>query len=282
MRKTIRTLVAILLLGVPSAAAAPDPCAAPDQPSGLLCGLTTISGSVTAGMQVELPQDVVVAGTVAPGGEIDIQIPSSYAAFVGVALVQDNPTRTGPGFVAGLASTSATGTVFVPTGGSACPCTLPAGGYRLYLFTDRPLTVQLRLAGLSGGTTLSPSSPATQQAGQLTRRIQFGHNLIASLNGDAFDLASPGFLLVLMRVGDVVGGDFGVCWWNGDPPQGYVPGCMNGAGTQFTGFWGPPFLEDHYFAQAAFVPAGHYSMQAWFETGMLTSASMEGVWISFD
>ena len=285
MRTSASTIAAALVVALSAPAAGADPCSTPQEPQtpSVLCGETTVVGATAAGIPVELSRDVTLAGEVGPGAEVEVGVEEvPWAPFVGIALVPDTPGRSGPGFVAGRVP-DAGGTIFHPTQGSACPCTLPAGGYRLYLLTDRQATVTLRLGGLTGSTTLHPTSPTTFVARQMTDRLDLGHNLVARVAGDGFDLAGPGFLLPLMRVEDVLGGDFGVCWRDGDPPNGYVPGCVNGVGEQYVGFWGPPFLTDRVFAEPAFVPAGRYSIQAWFETPVPPSAaSLLGVWASFD
>lgn len=138
--------------------------------------------------------------------------------------------------------------------------TLPAGNYLLYVIADAtPVTVTLRLHGLSGTRRMNLTRPADGAITIPPVRTSVEPGKAAYWFGDEVDFSGPsGVAIPLIRfeTGKAVSNRREVCYYNGSPniPDAfaYGPGCPTadaGVAVQETGFADGHEVVDGYFSQ---------------------------------
>ena len=147
-----------------------DPESAPITEPVILCGVNVITASRASVLRVNLPTAVTIAD-IGPG--LDVEVTGS-APVAGFALVNSGWTH---GYLVGAfpmippLQTSPKAFAMGQHDGIPGSETFPPGEYNLFLLADgSPVTVVLRLSGLSGQTQLSPVTPADYRGGFLPPR----------------------------------------------------------------------------------------------------------------
>lgn len=164
-------------------------------------------------------------------------------------------------------------------------CDLPAGEYRLYVLTDRPLTVRLTLGGLPGRSKLRPSlalpgaasgaehetfhqAPYTATGASawtvgFTPEIRTSYGMLFYsfwFNGSSKPVAAPPADQPLLQVGTSE-----ACFYDGAPQEqtAFFPGCAGGLPRG--GHTALKALDDHRYAQYGSevgVTSGRYGLGA--------------------
>lgn len=313
----VAILVAIFLVPQGAHVARADGCGSSETPAPVeLCGITTVSGTESASMDVRLPSTVtldlahsfwgIYADDPAPK---DVTI-SGGGDFYGFALFEDVPERDGAGLIVGLMHNELASTAFpdnyytwwdfsAPPGGPTVPrtVTLPAGDYDLYLLAgDTPVTVTLRLDELGGAGELEPTRPVTFDTRLLEARVSVPGTQTMTA-GEMGELHSQGvtFLGILDEEVAHVASARGLCRYTGAPePEetAYAPTCPstlgNGEERQSIRVGASVDPSGRPTASRRVVdyqvhPAGDYGLGAWF-SGAPTAARVAvlAFWLSLD
>lgn len=189
-----------------------------------LAGTVTLTGRTSGYLDVRLP----VAATLDHVSGLSVSGGGRWAGFF---LTDSKPN--GVRLLGGRAEGSKLGTYLMPLQGIARTgaLRLPAGSYRLYLLTDRTAaTVTLRLRGLAGRTSLTPSRrvPFDLYTPAATAISPGGGNVVVA--GAAGTLRGPGVAFDFLRT---VNSHFQAsntvfCFYTSRPPStplAYAPGC---------------------------------------------------------
>ena len=220
-----RVAVVMLLLGIPSTAHAGGPCDEsfpPDEPVEL-CGLTVVSVTNASVVRVTLTDAVTIQQKVGPGLDIEIDGGAPVAGFV----LADPDWRVV--FFAGTLpqlpfTTAPIFRVWGEHDGVPGSETFPPGEYLLYVLADGdPVTVTLRLDGLSGRVDLSPTTPAHYGGGFLPPRysVPTGHYYSAD-RAEEMPLGGIGLRLAWIEADGPGTATAGVCRSNTEHEEGWL------------------------------------------------------------
>lgn len=251
-----------------------------------LRGITSIVGSQGRWMDVSLDRATTVATPFGDSPDLSIRTTSAFTALV---LVGTSETTSETVLIGAKVPPEKDGTTLLaplppyplPGGGNydfaktyEDETTLPAGSYRLYLITDGPTRVRLRLRNLAGRTVLRPeaSAPFTFEEPAPTLIGANGQmkNVYSAAAARDLDVRGLLFQSLWLRTRTHVAGQYFLCHRTGPAPIGPAdsgPGC--------------PFAEkaianDRYmmfepdtkllFQGYAGVPAGEHGLGTWFAT----------------
>ena len=233
-----RTVVAALSL---SLAAAVNPAVATAASPTTLRARNVISASRSGVMAVRLPTRVSI-----PTSRLgDVVRVSSRGRAAGFVLTRSDLANPGRPTLAAMrftfcgppACTADDGTSLIASHSPAPngTLTLSAGSYLLHAVADNgPVTVELRLPGLTGSARLAPRgamrasvvAPAASVAANPSGATYFG--------GSSFDVTGPAglsFHALRLSARAWSAGNVGYCYYDQAPPAtiGYGPGCPSGA-----------------------------------------------------
>lgn len=215
-----------LTLGLAAVASAGGTSVAAGAVRGVpLGGTVTLTGRTSGYLDVRLP----VAATLANGASgASISGGGRWAGFY-----LTDTRRNGVRLLGGRAEGSRLGPYMMPLGGvtNAASFRLPAGSYRLYLLTDgAPATVTLRLGGLSGRTSVTPSRrvPFDLYTPAAIAMSPGGGNVVVA--GAAGALRGPGVAFDFLRTvnSHFQASNTEFCFYTRRPPStplAYAPGC---------------------------------------------------------
>ena len=240
--------VAVLLLALLASSSRVPAAAAGSSP---LKGQNVISGNRTKLMQVVLPADVDMP-TRRLGRTVDIAGAGRAAGF---ALIARRPVdgvrhlysvvRAGFCGVEACAPGATERASFLFFDGDErtddATIELPAGDYLLYVIADgAPVTVTLRLPGLTGQARMRPATVADFEVTEPTVSAHETHSSTVYSNGDSFDMSGPeSFSFNALRIQAAAwgGGQIGHCIYDEDPPPApaaFAPGCPAGTNVPVT------------------------------------------------
>jgi hypothetical protein len=250
MRGIVAVVVALLCGATATSAAAALPT---------LAGTTVIAGSKPARVRVVVPHAARLPTLSTPDFGQGAWSATGGGRFLGFVLRPAGAPVTGdtPTVVGGklnhcyapacqpAAVTEQRIDVFSFAANPAGGFTIPAGTYDLYLLADgAPVKLTLKLAGLSGTTTLRPSGPVAAKIDSPAPALAIGGQGAAFFTaGSVSPIGAPGgmFFLSALVDGTGPGADLlGRCiFTNGPPPQNiYHRPCLGGDDTGFVQNWG--------------------------------------------
>ncbi|HYO61437.1 MAG TPA: hypothetical protein VEU29_06030 [Actinomycetota bacterium] len=118
---------------------------------------------------------------------------------------------------------------------------LPAGDYLLYVIADgAPVTVRLRLPGLTGRSRLRPAGQADFEVTEPTVTTHETNSSTVYSNGDSFAMSgrqSFSFNALRIRAAAWAVGEIGHCIYDQEPPPrplAFAPGCPQGTNMPVT------------------------------------------------
>ncbi|MBI4729532.1 MAG: hypothetical protein HY775_08545 [Acidobacteria bacterium] len=206
-------------------------------------------------MRVRIPAPSTVSNE--PEGNLDISIEGS-GRFKGLVLVQDVPpddqtilvaVRVPEDALCGATYCPATPLVATEAWGPGAELVvgeqlpLPAGTYRLYVMAEGgPVSITLRLHGLTGSTSLRPTKPARLFAWDWKPKVPMSPYQLVFSDWATFDIGREQIDgTLLWRVNSPVLGPNRTqrCFYvtNPDPPVGFLPGCPYADMTLTMNWW---------------------------------------------
>lgn len=268
MIRKLEALAATLAVAV-AFSGAPSLSATPDESLGTLAGVTTIVGNKGLAMDVRLETPARVATPF--GNSPDLKIKTT-AAFTGGKMPNG---KEGTTFLAPMPRYP------LPGGGNydfaktyEDETILPAGNYRLYLLTDSPSLLRLRLGGPKGKSTLRPETPAAYQMAEPDPRLIGGggatNNIYSATESGNLETRGLLFHALWLETRIHLSGQYFLCHRRGPPlaePADSGPGCpfaeKSIANDRYT------MLESDtklLFQGYAGVPAGEHGLGTWMST----------------
>jgi hypothetical protein len=208
-----------------------------------LAGRTKVVASSTTGMRVTLPRDATIDSR--SGSNPDVSV-SGAGRMVGVILTEDNVSEYGRGSLAAIrygfcdqpgcrAEQTSMQYLYI-RGGGHDDAKLEAGSYLLYVVADgAPVTVSLRLHGLSGSTVLRPKGKVHSEL-----VVPDADNATGSPGdrafwfGEEFDIKGQSaylFGILRMELANWINVHWGDCAYSSTPPPrplAYSPACPGG------------------------------------------------------
>jgi hypothetical protein len=183
-------------------------------------------------------------------------------------------------------------------------CVLPSGEYSLYLVTDVPLSVELKLEGLSGSSSVRMTRQAVAEIGEATasylhstpqgsvEAAAHGVGFAPTLTGESNFLFSAFWFRgpsepfgpapadrPLLQVGNA-----GACAFSGaPPPESYAPGCPTGQGRgNFSTFRALDNFGYIQYATTANLPPGQYGRGFYAVHTGIRHPGFVGFWLDLD
>ena len=243
-----RVLAGLALLAAPAGASAADQ-ALPLK----LKGVNVIEGDTSGYLPVHLPVDALVDPGFYPNKSVTVEGEGKFHGVVFrqvgskpqseplLAAGRFNPdifcTGCGTRVDQGISIIGA-GDVLPPAMGGSW--TLPKGDYRLYLVTDGPGRVTLRLPQLEGEQRLTPAVRTSATAKVLPLRTPLDVQNHRTY-GDSGQLGTEGIVLEthLFYYGMHAHSELWTCWYTGEPthPLSFYPGCPADEGQETAPMW---------------------------------------------
>lgn len=268
-----------------------------------LAGTTIVKGSAITSVPVVLPRNATLATPFGPSPSVSV---AGHGRLVGIVLRGTSTRTDGVNLFAGRvldvpgapASAIPVGDYRLGSGGtyhfvktSKDVTILPAGAYQLYLITEgKPVSVTLRLGGLSGVRTIAPKRPqaglVTTPKSQVLPAAGGSGNL--ALAKSETTLAARGLALqaIRFRTNAYLGGQYLFCHRNGPddlPTDSYGPTCLRRDSTVANDRYPQPEPDTQLFLNAwAGVPAGQQSIGFTYLTeAAITDVSSVALWLTF-
>ncbi|HVM35039.1 MAG TPA: hypothetical protein VM784_06815 [Actinomycetota bacterium] len=273
-----------------------------------MAGTTKLVGSATSAVDVSIPRDVTISNPAFKGSDVEI---SGKGRFVGFALIEkgfarlnkaglfDSSSDDGVALLGGRVGGSAPTDPFLVSFGRhhtavGVNARIPAGDYTLYLLADdSPVSVTIKLHGLSGKTQLRPSekvhyalkTPAPDLGGNGVTQIYS-----AGAAGKLRDNAGLLFMGVSERRSANVNSLYQFCYHDGKPqpegvPLAYGPGCPGTNDAEIAPLNGT--YVDH-TPHSAFTFTGAVAVPQWWGLGVTTNTigvhegyEFFALWLSF-
>lgn len=258
--------VAALVCSSTAVSAAP---ATPASPA--IAGVTTVTGSKATSVDIQVPRQAALRNPLHDEGRpSDVQI-SGGGRFVGFVLVSRDRKFVLYGGKIPEAFNKSKSFLQQHAGEVALgqDVVIPAGNYRLYFLADgKPAKVTLRLKGLSGAKTLTPTRPAKFSLTVPTPDVETAPRAVYAAGADQSidrDSLFLGFLGVIVEkhAASVLSN----CIHIGKPagPSPYTPPCADTGDTQPYFFTFPATGEGDRMVQGLIttigvLPKGHYGI----------------------
>lgn len=147
---------------------------------------------------------------------------------------------------------------------------VPKGRYRLYVFTQEPVTLTLSLDGLAGRATITPTGAARYEEKSPKPFVETGpvHNLYSGGATGTLDGEVSQLQVYWTREAAHVSSYSGFCWYNGVPPDdtiAFAPGCPTADSqdvVELTGVWAGESLTVGTGLRSS-VPTGRSGQGLW-------------------
>ena len=155
---------------------------------------------------------------------------------------------------------------------------VPKGRYRLYVFTQEPVTLTLSLRGLAGRTTIIPAGTARYEEKSPKPFVETGpvHNLYSGGATGTLDGEVSQLQVFWTREAAHASSYSGFCWYNGAPPEdkiAFAPACPTADSqdvVEMTGIWAGESLTVGSGLRLS-VPTGRSGQGVWFASAAAVS-----------